>query len=257
MKSIHVYDPTVPVLANALGQAGVDANKFPTCANAYRGMNYGAGGAVPTRKQQSQQPPYETAGHQTVLEQARQRCLAGDGTITNREVIAATGISDASVLFEDVPSLSMGKLALSPHVYPATVTGWGEDTQRRDELFRRLDLSFGLKALGQDMTSDVRTHACLAAPASRSCVRSAAVRASTTHAHSDPLRALLPVLLQMKPLRRIAVVLAEFGVFGFAPANGRASGASDISSGDLGFLRNLSDYLKRIHDKGATISWFW
>lgn len=153
MKSIHVYDPTVPVFANALGQAGVDANKFPTCANAYRGMNYGAAGC-----DYCGSTLHHFLGLACCFEHSR-CCHAGDGTITNPEVIASTGISDASVLFE-VPAISMGKLALSPHVYPATVTGWGEDTQRREELFQRLDLSFGLKALGLDMTSDVRICAC-------------------------------------------------------------------------------------------------
>jgi hypothetical protein len=40
-----------------------------------------------------------------------------------REVIAETGISDASSLFQNISALSLGKLALSPHVYPSTVTG--------------------------------------------------------------------------------------------------------------------------------------
>lgn len=78
----------------------------------------------------------------------------GDGTITNGDIIRETGISDPSRLFQHMPASSMGKLVLSPHVYPGTLTGLGEDTQRPEQLFRRLDLSFGLKMLGQDYTSD-------------------------------------------------------------------------------------------------------
>jgi hypothetical protein len=39
-------------------------------------------------------------------------------------------------------------------VATAPSAGLGEDTQRPDQLFRRLDLSFGLKMLGEDFTSD-------------------------------------------------------------------------------------------------------
>lgn len=47
----------------------------------------------------------------------------GDGTITNADVIRETGISDPSRLFKHMPASSMGKLVLSPHVYPGTLTG--------------------------------------------------------------------------------------------------------------------------------------
>lgn len=43
---------------------------------------------------------------------------------------------------------------LLPHPSATRLTGLGEDTQRPEQLFRRLDLSFGLKMLGQDTTSD-------------------------------------------------------------------------------------------------------
>jgi hypothetical protein len=43
MAAIHTWDPSVAVFANALGQAGVDKDKFPTCSNYYKGMNYGDG----------------------------------------------------------------------------------------------------------------------------------------------------------------------------------------------------------------------
>jgi hypothetical protein len=49
----------------------------------------------------------------------------GDGTITNADVIRETGISDPSRLFQHMPASSMGKLVLSPHVYPGTLTGPG------------------------------------------------------------------------------------------------------------------------------------
>jgi hypothetical protein len=78
----------------------------------------------------------------------------GDGTITDAAVIKETGISDPSGLFKFLPVASMGKLVLSPHVYPGTLTGLGEDSQRPEQLFRRLDLSFGLKMMGRDFTSD-------------------------------------------------------------------------------------------------------
>lgn len=47
----------------------------------------------------------------------------GDGTITNADVIRESGISDPSSLFQHMPASSMGKLVLSPHVYPGTLTG--------------------------------------------------------------------------------------------------------------------------------------
>jgi hypothetical protein len=47
----------------------------------------------------------------------------GDGTITNADVIRESGISDPSNLFKHMPASSMGKLVLSPHVYPGTLTG--------------------------------------------------------------------------------------------------------------------------------------
>lgn len=47
----------------------------------------------------------------------------GDGTITNGDIIRESGISDASRLFQHMPAASMGKLVLSPHVYPGTLTG--------------------------------------------------------------------------------------------------------------------------------------
>jgi hypothetical protein len=78
----------------------------------------------------------------------------GDGTITDGNIIRETGISDPSGLFKFLPAASMGKLVLSPHVYPGTLTGLGESSQRPEELFKRLDLSFGLKVQGRDFTSD-------------------------------------------------------------------------------------------------------
>jgi hypothetical protein len=47
----------------------------------------------------------------------------GEGTITRKEVIAATGISDPLSFFKEMPAISSGKLVLAPHVYPATLTG--------------------------------------------------------------------------------------------------------------------------------------
>lgn len=47
----------------------------------------------------------------------------GEGTITRKEVIAATGISDPLSFFKDMPAISSGKLVLAPHVYPGTLTG--------------------------------------------------------------------------------------------------------------------------------------
>lgn len=40
IRAIHKWDPQVPVFVNALGQAGVDASAFPTCANSYRGAQH-------------------------------------------------------------------------------------------------------------------------------------------------------------------------------------------------------------------------
>lgn len=47
----------------------------------------------------------------------------GEGTITNKAILDATGISDPLRFFKDMPAGSAGKLALAPHVYPATLTG--------------------------------------------------------------------------------------------------------------------------------------
>jgi hypothetical protein len=47
----------------------------------------------------------------------------GEGTITRKEVIAATGISDPLSFFKEMPAISSGKLVLAPHVYPGTLTG--------------------------------------------------------------------------------------------------------------------------------------
>jgi hypothetical protein len=52
----------------------------------------------------------------------------GDGTITNADVIRESGISDPSNLFKHMPASSMGKLVLSPHVYPGTLTGMSAQT---------------------------------------------------------------------------------------------------------------------------------
>eukprot|EP00775_Hariotina_reticulata_P002530 gene2530-2832_t len=78
----------------------------------------------------------------------------GEGTITDKNILLQTGISDPSSFFRNMPSQSKGKVVLTPHVYPGTLSGWGESTQVRSELFPRMDLSYGFKALGWDRTSD-------------------------------------------------------------------------------------------------------
>jgi hypothetical protein len=52
----------------------------------------------------------------------------GEGTITRKEVIAATGISDPLSFFKDMPAISSAKLVLAPHVYPGTLTGEATST---------------------------------------------------------------------------------------------------------------------------------
>lgn len=39
MKAIHRWDGQAIVFANPMGQAGVDAGKFPDCARSYRGKH--------------------------------------------------------------------------------------------------------------------------------------------------------------------------------------------------------------------------
>lgn len=49
----------------------------------------------------------------------------GEGTITDRNILQQTGISDPSPFFKNMPSQSKGKVVLTPHVYPGTLSGEG------------------------------------------------------------------------------------------------------------------------------------
>ncbi|KAF8068194.1 zinc finger CCCH domain-containing protein 18 [Scenedesmus sp. PABB004] len=185
--ALHAVDAGVPVFANAMGQARVDPALWPA-ARYYHAAAAAAPGMA-----------------------------YGEGTITDRAVLAATGISDPSPFFRALPPGSAGKLALAPHVYPATLTGLGLDTQERGELFKRLDLSFGLKALGQDTLSDLTPLPRLAVVLGEFGVRDAA-NASASAAGGD--------LTSIAPL-------------------------------DLAFLADLADYLAGLEARGAVVSWFF
>jgi hypothetical protein len=50
---------------------------------------------------------------------------------------------------------SLTKPCIAAAAAAAAAAGLGVDTQTKASLFARLDLSFGLKALGRDLTSDV------------------------------------------------------------------------------------------------------
>jgi hypothetical protein len=87
----------------------------------------------------------------------------GDGFVTRRSVFAsgAPRASNPSSLFAAPSSSSSSSstppatplasiLALSPHAYPVSITGWDLYTQQNPSLSQRFNASFGLKAAGRD-----------------------------------------------------------------------------------------------------------
>jgi hypothetical protein len=59
----------------------------------------------------------------------------------------------------------MGRSCIALRCIAFLLAGLGIETQTKHSLFARLDLSFGLKALGRDLTSDVSDAAAEAAAA--------------------------------------------------------------------------------------------
>jgi hypothetical protein len=63
---------------------------------------------------------------------------------------------------------------------------------------------------------------------------------------------------QDQPLRRIAVILGEFGVTGHSgSSHSRTPQGEEVSEADVTFLQDLAQYLQSLQEKGAAISWFW
>lgn len=80
----------------------------------------------------------------------------GDGYVTRRASFQpAPRASNASALFASSTSREAATvaalLALSPHTYPVSITGWGLDTQKNPSLSARFNASWGLKVAGRDL----------------------------------------------------------------------------------------------------------
>jgi len=138
---LHAADPLLPgVFANGLGQSGAPRDVSPggggDCVAAqtcFRGMPWGDGFIT----------------KRSLFSASRGASLASNASSFFAFSSAAAGGS-ASSSSGPPSSAKLGKaLALSPHIYPGSITGWPPET--RDALFARLNASFGWKAAGRDL----------------------------------------------------------------------------------------------------------
>jgi hypothetical protein len=127
--AMRAADPKLPgVLFNGLGQSGTPADVAPN-------------------------------GNADCV--AAQTCFPGmpwgDGYITKKSsfsALSAAKASNASALFASSTSQQAATLAallaLSPHAYPSSITGWGLSTQQKSSVYARFNASWGLKVAGRD-----------------------------------------------------------------------------------------------------------